>query len=80
MISPFLTPFCQSIAFSGLSIQGNTSSGSPDTSIAKFIFIGYSTNYMVAFLRMDINSTINSAESTGARNANIAGPANISGL
>ena len=31
-------------------------------------------------LRMDINSTINSAENIGAKNANIAGPANISGL
>ena len=42
--------------------------------------MGCWTIYTVAFLRMEITSTINNAESTGAKNANIAGPANISGL
>ena len=42
--------------------------------------IGYSTLYLVAILRMDINSMINRAERTGAKNTNIAGPANITGL
>ena len=40
---------------------------------------GCSTIYTVAFLRMDINSTINSAESTGAKNANMTGLAKIAG-
>lgn len=35
--------------------------------------------YTVAFLEMEVNRTMNSAESTGAKNANIACPANIAG-
>ena len=42
--------------------------------------MGGSTIYTVTFLRMDINNTINSAESIGATNANIAGPAKMAGL
>jgi hypothetical protein len=38
--------------------------------------MGGSTLYTVAFLHIDINNTISSAESTGATNAKIAGPAN----
>lgn len=35
--------------------------------------------YTVAFLRREVNRTMDSAESTGAMNANIACPANIAG-